>query len=49
MLRLYTAADLRDLPARRACAGAVTHELDLAAQAHRRIKLVDWKITEDSG
>jgi len=28
---------------------AVTHELDLAAQAHRRIKLVDGKIAEDSG
>jgi len=28
---------------------AVTHELDLAAQAHRRIKLVDGRIAEDSG
>ncbi len=28
---------------------AVTHELDLAAQAHRRIKLVDGRIAEDTG
>jgi lipoprotein-releasing system ATP-binding protein len=28
---------------------AVTHELDLAAQAHRRIKLVGGRIAEDSG
>ncbi len=28
---------------------AVTHELDLAAQAHRRIKLVDGRVVEDSG
>lgn len=28
---------------------AVTHELDLAAQAHRRIKLVDGRIAEGSG
>ncbi len=28
---------------------AVTHELDLAAQAHRRIKLVDGRVEEDTG
>ncbi len=28
---------------------AVTHELDLAAQAHRRIKLVDGRVAEDIG
>ncbi len=28
---------------------AVTHELDLAAQAHRRIRLVDGRVAEDTG
>ncbi len=28
---------------------AVTHELDLAQQAHRRIRLVDGRIADDSG
>lgn len=28
---------------------AVTHELDLAVQTHRRIRLVNGRIAEDSG